>query len=70
MQPLFKTTKTNFPSNHKVSNDVNVFLSSVKSKIFNYKNRDKAICHIPSGEKESLGELIQLQKQDFFYQTM
>ena len=33
VQPMFKRTKTNIPSNQKVPNDVNVFLTSVKSKI-------------------------------------
>ena len=45
-------------------NDVNVFLNSVKSEIFDYKNRNKGKCNIPSGEKEALGELIKLQKQE------
>ena len=62
VQPLFKTTKTNLPKNYKVPNEVNIFLNSVKSEIFDYKNRNKAKCNIPAEEKEALGELIKLQK--------
>ena len=62
VQPLFKANKTHLPQNYKVPKGVNVFHNSVKSKIYDYKNRNKAKRIIPAEEKETLGELLKLQK--------
>ena len=37
-KPIFKTTKTNFPNNYKIPNEVKTFVNSVKSELFDYKN--------------------------------
>ena len=62
--PIFKNTdKTNPPKNYKVPNGLQTFLSSVKSEILDYKNRNNVNCNISPEELVALKELIRLQRE-------
>ena len=60
---MFKTNKSNYPKNYKIPNGVKTFVSSVKSELLDYKNRNKAKCNLPKEEIEALSQLIKLQKE-------
>ena len=61
-EPMFKTKKTNLPKNHKVPNGLRTYLSAVRSKIVDPKNRHKIESDIPKEELNALNALVKLQR--------
>ena len=62
-KPIFKKDNTNLPKNYSVPEGLKTFLSSVKSEISDYKNRNTEECNIPQDELEALKMLSKLQKE-------
>ena len=62
-KPVFKKFNTNLPKNYTVPEGLKTFLSSVKSEIYDYKNRNTEKCNIPQDELEALKSLTKLQRE-------
>ena len=58
-----KTNKTNFLKNYNAPNWVKTYVNSVRSELFDYKNRNKSKKNIPPEEVEALSQLIKLQRE-------
>ena len=59
---IFKSSKTNLPPKNNTPENLKVFLSSVKSEILDYRNRNNVKCNLPNDELQAVKELIKLQK--------
>ena len=60
--PIFKTTKVNYPRNHKTPQELKNYLAAVKSELLDPQNRNKSKPNLPKDEMKALLELIKLQK--------
>ena len=62
-KPIFKLQKTNLPKNYSIPEGLKTFLSSVRSEIQDYQNRNSANCNLPVNEMDALLKLQKLQKE-------
>ena len=62
-EPIFKTKKNNLPKNYKMPNGLKTYVSAVKSKIMDPKNRNKVKSNLTYDEQQALKDLVKLQKE-------
>ena len=62
--PLFKTHKTNMHSKYSVPEGLKVFLSSVKSKMLDPRNRNHIKCNLSESELNALQNCNDCKKKD------
>ena len=62
-EPIFKTKKSNLPKNYKMPNGLRTYVTAVKSKIMDPKNRNKVKNNITFEDQQALKDLIKLQKE-------
>ena len=61
--PIFKSRKTNLPKNHKIPEELKIFLGAIRSEILDPKNRHKNNCNVSKEILEALLELVKMQKE-------